>query len=153
MKPIKTMVTFALACGLQFGMGNADAQDGLVTGSSGTVTYASGGAGVEQREALAAMRADFNLRLTFATRGTGAMRADVALTITDRKGTPVMTLADAGPHVYVKLPPGTYIVNATADNHPQSRSVTIGRATHGRAANARELLFYWGGQQDQTNVR
>ena len=71
MKPIRTMVTFALACGLQLGMGSTWAQDGLVTGSSGAVTYASGGVGAEQRDALAAMRADFNLRLTFATRGSG----------------------------------------------------------------------------------
>jgi hypothetical protein len=148
MKPIRTMVTFALACGLQLGMGSTWAQDGLVTGSSGAVTYASGGVGAEQREALAAMRADFNLRLTFATRGSGEMRADVALTITDRKRNPVLTLDAAGPQVYVKLPPGTYWVNAKADEQEQSRSVTIGRN-----GGAREVYFYWGAKPDQATAQ
>ncbi|TWI67273.1 hypothetical protein IP91_01386 [Pseudoduganella lurida] len=149
MKPIRTMVTFALACGLQLGMGSAWAQeDGLVTGSAGAVTYASGGVGDDQRAALAAMKPDFNLRLTFATRGSGDLKAGVALAITDSKRKPMMQLADSGPNVYVKLPAGTYWISATLDGQEQSRSVTLGRN-----GAARDVLFYWGEPADQATVR
>jgi hypothetical protein len=149
MQPIRTMVTFALACGLQLGMGSAYAQeDGLVTGSSGAITYASGGVGEDQRIALAALKPDFNLRLTFATRGSGELKAGVALSITDSKRKPVLALDNSGPNVYVKLPPGTYWVSAQSDGQEQSRSVTLARN-----GAARDVLFYWGGTADQATTR
>lgn len=127
--------------------GGAWAQAELKQGSSGAVSYVSGGVGSEQREALAARRAEFNLFLTFARRGSGEFLADVALRITDRKGTPVLAVDGVGPQALVKLPPGTYLVNATFDHQDQARSVTIGAGQGGR-----ELVFHWA-PTDQATVR
>ncbi|WP_338762389.1 hypothetical protein [Massilia sp. METH4] len=142
MKTIRTMAALVLACALQQGW----AQEELKTGGSGSVTYVSGGVGTEARDALAARRGEFNLYVTFARSGGGELMAGVSLSITDRKRNPVLAADGVGPLVYVKLPPGTYWVNATADGQEQSRSVTVG------AGGAREVTFHWA-PTDQANVR
>jgi hypothetical protein len=128
-----------LACALQ-AAGAVKAQEGTLTGSSGAVAYASGGVGLEQRTAMAALRGDYNLRLMFATRGSGAMLAGVSLRITDGKGQQVLALDDCGPQVYVRLPAGTYTIAAASGGTEQRRRTTLGKAGAGR-----DLYFYWHG--------
>jgi hypothetical protein len=50
------------------------------------VDYINGGVGQDEQNAMRALKADYNLRLTFATRKTGAFRSDVQLDIVDAKG-------------------------------------------------------------------
>ncbi len=147
MKPIRTMVAMALACALQQG---AWAREELKSGGSGGVSYVSGGVGQEQQAALAARRREFNLYLTFARAGSGEFLADVALQITDRKRNPVLAADGVGPQVLVKLPAGTYWVNATFGNQEQSRSVVIGTQAVGKGG--REVTFHWT-PADQATVR
>jgi hypothetical protein len=144
MKTIRTLapvVLMALAGTFQHGWAQEDSK----AGGGGGASYVSGGVGTEQREALAARRGEFNLYITFARSGSGDLLADVALAITDLKGKPVMSAEHVGPLVYVKLPPGTYWVNATANGQQQSRNVTIG-------AGGREVTFHWT-PGDQASVR
>lgn len=114
------------------------AQGRLQTGTSGTVTYASGGGTVDERAALATMRDQYNLRLAFAVHDSGAMVTNVALTVDDVRLGRIFALANSGPQVYLKVPPGTYTVVATSKGVEQRRRVTVDRF-----GEPRELFFYW----------
>jgi hypothetical protein len=100
------------------------------------ITYINGGVGQEEQEAMRAQRADYNLRLTFATKKSGAFRSDVQLDIMDAKGTTLLSVADAGPMFYAKLPPGTYRISAAAEGKVFKRSVKLG-------ARAKEMILDW----------
>jgi hypothetical protein len=58
------------------------------------ISYINGGVGMEEQNAMRALSADYNLRLTFATKQTGAYRSDVQLSIADAKGNSVLNVAE-----------------------------------------------------------
>jgi hypothetical protein len=100
------------------------------------VTYISGGVGMDEQNAMRALRADYNLQLTFATKQTGAYRSDVQLDIADAKGGNVLSVANTGPLFYAKLPPGTYRISAAAEGKTFRRTVRLGNAP-------REMVLHW----------
>jgi len=100
------------------------------------IGYVNGGVGQEEQSAMRAQRADYNLLLTFATRQSGAYRSDVQLDITDAKGTSLLSVANAGPMFYAKLPAGTYRISAAAEGKTFKRSVKIGAAP-------KEMTLHW----------
>jgi len=100
------------------------------------VAYISGGVGTDEQNAMRALRADYNLQLTFATKQTGAYRSDVQLDIADAKGANVLSVANTGPLFYAKLPPGTYRISAAAEGKTFKRSVRLGAAP-------KELILHW----------
>jgi len=100
------------------------------------ISYVNGGVGQEEQSALRAQRADYNLLLTFATRQSGAYRSDVQLDIMDAKGTSLLSVANAGPMFYAKLPAGTYRISAAAEGKTFKRSVKIGAAP-------KEMTLHW----------
>ncbi|HUJ73613.1 MAG TPA: carboxypeptidase regulatory-like domain-containing protein [bacterium] len=61
-----------------------------------------------------APHADYPLKLTFAERKSGAYLADVTVKIRNSRGHLLLDRASPGPWLFVKLPPGTYWVQATA---------------------------------------
>lgn len=101
------------------------------------VAYITGGIGADEQQAFQAARPDYNLQLTFATRASGAYRADVAVTVTDAKGDVRLQLPQAGPLLYAKLPPGNYKVSVSAGGKTFTKPATIA------ASGARDLYFYW----------
>jgi len=100
------------------------------------VTYISGGVGLDEQNAMRALRADYNLRLTFATKQTGAYRSDVQLDIADARGGSVLSVANTGPMVFVKLPPGVYKISASAEGKTFKRTVRLGNGT-------KEMTLHW----------
>jgi len=100
------------------------------------VSYISGGVGMDEQNAMRALRADYNLQLTFATKQTGAYRSDVQLDIADAKGGNVLSVANTGPLFYAKLPPGTYKISAAAEGKTFKRTVKLGNAP-------REMVLHW----------
>jgi hypothetical protein len=100
------------------------------------VSYISGGVGQDEQNAMRALRADYNLRLTFATRQSGAYRSDVQLDILDAKGNSVLSAANTGPMVFAKLPAGTYRISASAEGKTFKRSVKVGNAP-------KEMTLHW----------
>lgn len=101
------------------------------------VPFLNGGVGEDQQQEMLAARKDYNLLLTFATRGSGEFVADVHLTVTDHSGKAVLQLNGAGPLVYARVPAGNYKVEAVARGVPQTQAATVGKQ------GARELYFYW----------
>jgi hypothetical protein len=100
------------------------------------INYISGGVGLDEQNAMHALRADYNLRLTFATKQTGAYRSDVQLDIADTKGNTVLSVANSGPMVFAKLPAGVYRISASAEGKTFKRSVKIGNAP-------KEMTLHW----------
>jgi hypothetical protein len=100
------------------------------------VSYISGGVGQDEQNAMRALRSDYNLRLTFATKQTGAYRSDVQLDIVDAKGNSVLSVASTGPMVFVRLPAGVYRISASAEGKTFKRSVKVG-------AGAKEMTLHW----------
>jgi len=99
-------------------------------------TYINGGVGTDEQNAMQALRADYNLRLTFATKQTGAYRSDVQLDIADTKGASVLSVANTGPMFFAKLPPGTYRISAAAEGKTFKRTVKLGNG-------AKEMTLHW----------
>jgi hypothetical protein len=101
----------------------------------GNITFVSGGAGDEDRDALKQVESQYNLRLMFAARN-GDYLANIAVTLSDARGNAVLdTIAD-GPIFYAHVPPGRYRVTVSNQGQSQSRDVTIG-------AGATRQDFYW----------
>jgi hypothetical protein len=100
------------------------------------VSYISGGVGQDEQNAMRALRSDYNLRLTFATKQTGAYRSDVQLDVVDAKGNSVLSVANTGPMLFARLPPGVYRISASAEGKTFKRSVKLGTG-------AKEMTLHW----------
>lgn len=120
---------FAQAAGPGSGTPTVHQQNGI--------SYINGGVGQDEQGAMRAMRSDYNLQLTFATNQTGAFRSDVQLDIADAKGSNLLSVANAGPMFFAKLPPGTYRISAAAEGKTFTRTVRIG------ASGAKEMTLHW----------
>lgn len=91
----------------------------------GNITFVSGGAGDEDRDALKQVESQYNLRLLFAARN-GDFLANVAVTLSDTRGNAELdTIAD-GPIFYAHVPPGRYRLTVSNEGQSQSHDVTIG---------------------------
>jgi hypothetical protein len=102
----------------------------------GNITFVSGGAGDEDRDALKQVESQYNLRLLFAARN-GDYLADIGVTLADAHGNTVLdTIAD-GPIFYAHVPPGHYRLTVSNEGQSQSHDVAIG------AGGAVSQDFYW----------
>lgn len=110
----------------------------LAAASAAGQEFVTGGVGMEERGQMLASKPDYNVRMTFATRGTGEYRSDVQVEISDTKGKVNVNARDAGPLMYVNLEPGRYRVTATAaDGQVQRRDLQV------QAGRSKDLYFYW----------
>ena len=106
--------------------------------AAGEPQFVTGGVGMEERGQLLASKPDYNVRMTFATRGTGEYRSDVQVEISDTKGNVSVNARDAGPLMFVNLEPGRYRVTATAaDGQVQRRELQV------QPGRTKDLYFYW----------
>lgn len=106
--------------------------------AAGEPPFVTGGVGVEERSEMLASKPDYNVRMTFATRGSGEYRSDVQVEITDRSGASALQAREAGPLLYANLAPGRYRVTATAaDGQVQRRDLQV------QAGRSKDLYFYW----------
>ncbi|CAN7534778.1 carboxypeptidase regulatory-like domain-containing protein [Duganella sp. LjRoot269] len=133
---MKTISTMALTMALALGAHWSAAADLRPTSQNG-VTYLSGGVGEEERQAMLDARGDYKLLLTFSTKGSGEMLADVAVTIRDHAGKEVASLVSPGPMCYLDLAPGSYRILASAHGKEISRTAVV------KPRGRRELYFYW----------
>lgn len=89
-----------------------------------SIDYMASGVGADEVERLKAREKDFNLKLVF-TLVEGNYVSDVAVTVKDKTGNPVLVLFSPGPLVLVKLPRGSYVLEATYENNKQTRKVDV----------------------------
>jgi hypothetical protein len=62
---------------------------------------------------------------------------DVSVAVQNASGQTLLTLNEAGPLVYVQLPPGKYTVVATRNGEARRDTAEIGSGA------ARKLVFHW----------
>lgn len=87
--------------------------------------WVSGGIGTHERERLSQhLGSDYNLKLEFA-RVDGHYLGDVAVTVMDAQGDPVLSAPSPGPWFLAELPAGNYRVIASADERTFEQSVSI----------------------------
>lgn len=105
--------------------------------SQGEIVFVSGGVGGDEREALRAVRDQYNLHLLFSVAGSGEYLSDAKLLIKDDKGHVVVDTQSNGPLLFAKLNPGHYRISAAWDGQQleQNANVTTNRAV--------SLSFIW----------
>jgi hypothetical protein len=93
----------------------------------GEVIVRTGGVGVEERAALEAERARYNLRLAFAE-SDGVYVAEVHVRLTRHDGRMVYEGDSEGPFLFAHLPPGRYRLEAEYGGMTQVRTLNVGTA-------------------------
>jgi|GEM_PF-2231370 len=98
--------------------------------TSGGVVYVSGGIGDEEVDMLKARESEFNVRVLISA-GKGEYVSGIGLRFLDSKETPLVQINDAGPYVYAKMQPGSYILETAASNgeHKKSNFTVTGKGT------------------------
>jgi hypothetical protein len=89
------------------------------------VVVRSGGIGVEERAALEAERARYNLRLAFAE-SDGGYVSDVHVRLVGADGRTVHEGESEGPFLFAHLPPGRYRLEAEYGSITQVRTLEVG---------------------------
>jgi hypothetical protein len=90
----------------------------------GSVAVLNGGGSIEDVNYVKSRAGEFSLQILFS--GPGGQYG-VADKVTLRSaGRDVVTVADAGPYLMLKVPPGRYTVEAEFDGAMEQRSVTVG---------------------------
>ncbi|MHC8346452.1 carboxypeptidase regulatory-like domain-containing protein [Pseudomonas sp. RT6P73] len=104
------------------------------------ITYVSGGIGEDEAKAIQ-QTTGYNLHMTFSVGPENKYIPDVDVVIQKAPGQTVLTLSQAGPLVYVQLPPGRYTVVATRNGEAKHDTTDVGSDT------ARNLVFHWTGDE------
>lgn len=104
------------------------------------ITYLSGGIGEDEAKAIQ-QTTGYNLHMTFSVGVENKYIPDVDVVIQKAPGQTVLTLSQAGPLVYVQLPPGKYTVVATRNGEARHDTTDVGNDT------ARNLVFHWNGDE------
>ncbi len=109
----------------------------------GQMGYINGGVGEEQADLMRDMSAQFPVRFTFSrhngTHNTDEFLADVRLRVVDSAGQTVLNLAQQGPIFLLRLPEGSYSVEAEHNGEVKSRRFQVLSGRH------QEIAFSWAG--------
>ena len=81
--------------------------------TNGNVMYVTGGIGDEELEMLKSHDNEFNVHLLLSA-SSGEYISDVLVRVLNEQGQEVLSVPNAGPYLYVKLPPGKYTLEGTA---------------------------------------
>jgi hypothetical protein len=104
------------------------------------IAYVSGGIGEDESKAIQ-QTTGYNLHMTFSVGPENKYIPDVGVVIQKAPGQTVLTLSQAGPLVYVQLPPGKYTVVLTRNGEAKHDTTDVGSDT------ARNLVFHWNGNE------
>ena len=102
----------------------------------GSIEYRSGGIGEDERRALRALAAEYNLRLSFVAEGRGAYLSGVGVRIESEEGKVVLNAQADGPWFFARLPAGRYRIAATLAGNTVSQDADVTRG-------AAELVLRW----------
>ncbi|WP_410499768.1 hypothetical protein [Chitinibacter sp. S2-10] len=129
-------IVFALGGGLAFAAQIEQPAAKTVMHAPSGVKYLVGGVGDDEKAALDAVKADYNCRLTFAVKMSGAYLADVTVRVVNLASqAEVLNLVVPGPFLLANLPAGKYSVSAVYRGEMLTTELTI------KANQAREHVF------------
>ena len=104
------------------------------------ITYLSGGIGLDESRTIEQAQG-YNLHMTFAVGPQNQYTADVDVVVQKAPGQALLTLDNAGPLVYMKLPAGKYSVIATRHGEERRDTADVG------SGGASNLVFHWNDAQ------
>lgn len=104
------------------------------------ISYLSGGIGLDEARFVQQSHG-YNLHMSFSIGPANEYLPDVNVVVQNAQGHPVFSLDQAGPLVYVQLPPGKYTVVTTRNGQERRNTVDIGSGP------ARDLNLHWTGEQ------
>ncbi|MDN0077739.1 hypothetical protein QU481_23315 [Crenobacter sp. SG2303] len=100
------------------------------------ISYLSGGIGLDESQALKQAKG-YNLHMTFSEGASNEYLAGIDVDIQAMKGGSVLSLSQAGPYVYVKLPAGRYFIIIGRNGHEERRAVALS------SRSIRNVNFHW----------
>lgn len=109
--------------------------------TQGEVSFVSGGVGGDERAAMQAMRADYNLSLLFSVAGTGEYLSDVKVSIKDANGNNFLDTVSDGPMLFARLKAGRYLVSADNNGQVIHKTATV------KGRRLTSLAFVWPREQ------
>ena len=95
----------------------------------GSVTYVTGGIGVDEADAMRAAAANYPLTLELAAAAGGPRDeyiSNAGVEIRDSRGTPLLSTRTDGPFLLVRLPPGSYTVDVEWNGAHKLKTVEVG---------------------------
>lgn len=92
------------------------------------VRYLQGGIGQDEANALR-KTPGYDLHVELSTGPEGKFQSGATVDIQNAQGQPVLSVADAGPLLYVQLPPGKYKVTGNAQGETVQQLVTVSGKT------------------------
>lgn len=92
------------------------------------VRYLQGGIGQDEANALRKTQG-YDLHVELSTGPEGKFQSGATVDIQNAQGQPVLSLTDAGPLLYVQLPPGKYKVTGNAQGETVQQLVTVNGKT------------------------
>ena len=121
----------------------AVAQPPVARAPGDTISYINGGFGQEEAARMREISAEFPIRLTFTrhngTQNTDEFVADVNVRVRDSTGQTVVAVAGQGPIFLLRVPDGTYRVEAERDGEVKTRRIDVVGGRH------QEIAFSWAG--------
>jgi hypothetical protein len=96
----------------------------LVQHSPSGIDYLSGGAGEEERATMATRQAELPFKVVLSGAGGEYVVAD-RLSVIAPQGE-LLTVRDAGPLLMMRLPPGSYTLEATWQGRTERRPIRVG---------------------------
>ena len=93
--------------------------------TSGSVSYVTGGIGLDESAAIKAAEKDFSLSLLFAQTTRGEYLSDVRVSIKNQAGKIVLETESDGPMLLARLPVGAYTVSADYGGKVLVRKVRV----------------------------
>ncbi|QXI50150.1 MULTISPECIES: carboxypeptidase regulatory-like domain-containing protein [Pseudomonas] len=88
------------------------------------VRYLQGGIGQDEANALR-KTPGYDLHVELSTGPEGKFQSGASVDIQNAQGQPVLSISDAGPLLYVQLPPGKYKVTGNAQGETVQQMVTV----------------------------
>ncbi len=100
------------------------------------IRHISGGVGIEEREAMKLLAADYNLQLVFS-KTSGSYVAGVRVTIENSEGKEILDALSDGPWFFADLPAGKYRVTAVYRDVARQKEAMI-------QSKPVKVHFFWG---------
>ena len=94
-----------------------------------SVHYVTGGIGDDERQAIEAAKAQYNVHITNASIN-GAFVEETQVLIKDKSGAEELNIS-TGPLLYVQLPAGSYQLTATHGNESKTQKIVISKKKAG----------------------
>jgi len=100
----------------------------------GGIRYLAGGVGADARDSMRRRAPDYSARLSFSAGRDDHYVPDVRVTVRDARNKVMLELPEAGPLVYIDLPPGSYAIEAEHAGTVRHREIRIGKEMPHRRA-------------------